>query len=578
MIFRTGSGNESNDSGSVASARIHRGLNQDAHSRDDMELTENRTDRSIFVGYPEGSVSSFYVGRLMEDGAGADFSARVVVDAANTTHRNDCRLPGSRRRSARRMDVTTTSVRTLNELIAALSSQPPRILSIEASIVSPHSIFLPRGFGLAGTKGPDGRTSVLSFSEGGLGLTGDNSVRDLLIVSAPNVRAIFIVAGHEAMGVLELRNLKVTGQVGLIFRGGTKAAHVVADDVHVVACDARAYCEQPQKYGVNVLQGAFTLYHFNGDPESKTTATLTNIRAGAKDAPVIGSGVFISGFGDNGGFVEIDNLTTGPIYSNGMLTYGTADFITAGVFVVYGVRAGNVDNQGEVVTYGVNDMVLDNWGSVKTWTARAPVISYGPSGIGFVNFGLVRSFRAMDEIVTYGAGARGFNQYDGTVDSIGFDSITTHGDGSIGIQVSKPIGSLRIERDLVTHGSIGNTLVKGVNMTLPADALSVKKGGSINSVEIGGDIVTYGNNVVSYSVEGGEVRALRVAGRISANGEGAKAIALSDGGSTPLAGVKAVASDPAMTFSSAGGIVTDDGLADLTATARPANDQAGATT
>lgn len=429
--------------------------------------------------------------------------------------------------------MVSTRVRTLNELISALSSSPPGVVVIEASIVSPHPILMPRGSELVGVAAADGQTSVLGFSEGGLGLSGNNSVRDLVIVAAPDTRAIFAVAGHEDMGELELRNLTVTGQVGLIFRSGVKSARVVADNVHVAACDTRSYSEQPQKYGVNVLQGAFTVYNFNGDPESRTTATLTNIRAGAKDAPVIGSGVFVSGFGNDGGYVDVDHLTTGAIYSTGMLTYGTADFITAGVFVVYGVRAENVENQEEVVTYGVNDMVLDNWGAVGTWKARAPIVSYGPSGIGFVNFGSVRSFVATREIVTFGAGARGFNQYDGTVDSISFDSITTHGDGSIGIQVSKPIGSLRIERDLTTHGSIGNTLVKGVNMMLPADALSVKRGGSIDSVSIGGDIVTYGANVVSYKIEGGEVLAVQVSGRISAHGEGAKAVELLDGGRSP---------------------------------------------
>jgi hypothetical protein len=44
-----------------------------------------------------------------------------------------------------------------------------------------------------------------------------------------------------------------------------------------------------------------------------------------------------------------------------MLPYGTADMITGGVFIVYGVKANRVEHFGEVVTYGVNDMVLDTW-------------------------------------------------------------------------------------------------------------------------------------------------------------------------------------------------------------------------
>lgn len=122
-------------------------------------------------------------------------------------------------------------------------------------------------------------------------------------------------------------------------------------------------------------------------------------------------------------------------------------------------------------------MVLDTWGAMVTGIAHAPVVSYGPSGIGFMNFGSVDNFIAEAEIVTHGLGARGFNQYDGTVKRIRFRSIETFGDGSIGIQVSKPVGTIEVDEGITTHGSVGNTLVKGVNMELPAEALSVKSGG-----------------------------------------------------------------------------------------------------
>ena len=71
-------------------------------------------------------------------------------------------------------------------------------------------------------------------------------------------------------------------------------------------------------------------------------------------------------------------------------------------------------------------------------------------------------------MVTHGLGARGFNQYDGTIRHIKFDSIETFGDGSIGVQVSKPVGTVVFDKGITTHGSVGNTLVKGVNMPLPA--------------------------------------------------------------------------------------------------------------
>jgi len=84
---------------------------------------------------------------------------------------------------------------------------------------------------------------------------------------------------------------------------------------------------------------------------------------------------------------------------------------------------------------------------------------YGPSGIGFVNFGTVNTFVAKADVETHGLGARGFNQYDGTVTSIKFKSLVTRGDGSIGVQVSKPVGSIEVEEGITTYGSVGNSLV-----------------------------------------------------------------------------------------------------------------------
>jgi len=269
------------------------------------------------------------------------------------------------------------------------------------------------------------------------------------------------------------------------------------DKLHIAACDCRRYSEQPQKYGVNVYQGALTVYNFNGDP--------------------------------------------GAVYSNGMLPYGTADIITAAIFIVYGVRAKRVEHFGEIVTYGVNDMVLDTWGTVENWIAHAPVISYGPSGIGFVNFGTVENFVAEREVVTHGLGARGFNQYDGTVRRIRFDSIETFGDGSIGVQVSKPVGTIVVDKGITTHGSIGNTLVKGVNVLLPAAAFSVKPGGVVDRLEVGGDLVTHGAKVTTYAVEGGKVNAIDIKGRVLAHGAESNAVLVNGKGATPLTRVRAVA-------------------------------------
>ena len=435
------------------------------------------------------------------------------------------------------MDTQRIPVATLGELMAALAGNGARAIELATSIACPHSITLPPGCSLTGT---DKDRCVLSFCNGdGIGLTADNRVSGITVIATPAARAIYTQAGLPGMGRIVLEDLVVTGQVSIIMRTGTNTLDLAVDGLHIAACDSRRYSEQPQKYGVNVYQGALTVYNFNGDANARIKASLKNVSIGARNAPVLGSGIFVSGFGDENGSVDLDVLTTGAVYSTGMLPYGTADIITGGVFIVYGVNASLVEHFGEIATYGVNDMVLDTWGSVQRWIAHERVVSYGPSGIGFVNFGTVDEFVAEKEVITYGLGARGFNQYDGTVRNIRFKSIETFGDGSIGIQVSKPVGTITVEQGITTHGSIGNTLVKGVNMQLPAEAFSVKPGGIVERFVVGGGLETHGAKVTTYAIEGGKVGAVDIKGEVVALGEGSDAILVADQGSTPLTGVRA---------------------------------------
>lgn len=437
------------------------------------------------------------------------------------------------------MNLPVVPVASLAELMAALTETGPRTLELRTSVSCPYSITLPPGCALTGK---DKDSCILVFGNGdGVGLTTNNRVANLTIAATPAARAIYTQTGLADMGRITLENLDVTGQVSIITRSETNRLELVADKIHIAACDARRYSEQPQKYGVNVYQGALTVYNFNGNAKSAIHATLTGITVGAKNAPVFGSGIFVSGFGDEGGWVELEKLSTGAVYSCGMLPYGTADIITAAVFVVYGVKAKRVEHFGEIATYGVNDMVLDTWGAVDEWIAHEPVVSYGPSGIGFVNFGVVGRFVAEREIVTHGLGARGFNQYDGTVKDIRFKSIQTFGDGSIGIQVSKPVGTIVVEEGITTHGSVGNTLVKGVNMMLPAEAFSVKPGGVVDKLVVKGDLVTHGAKVVTYAVEGGKVNAIDIRGKVLAHGQDSNAVLVTGKGSTPLTNIRASA-------------------------------------
>jgi hypothetical protein len=268
-----------------------------------------------------------------------------------------------------------------------------------------------------------------------------------------------------------------------------------------------------------VIQGAFTLWNMQTDEDVTISADLAGLSAGRIGAPVLGSGIFVSGAGDTGGRLLVSRLETGAVYSNAKIPPGTPDQISGGVFTVYGVRVDVVRNRGPVMTYGVNDMVLDNWGFVDRWIAEEKITSYGPSGIGFVNFGTVNEIEVQAPIETFGLGARGFNVYTGTVRLAEFDRIVTHADGAMGVQISQPIGRLVVHRGIETFGGTGKSLVKGVLATLSAIGLSVKPGGSAREVEIDGGITTNGAGISPIEMHG-TIGSFRVSGGFKAPSDG----------------------------------------------------------
>jgi hypothetical protein len=425
-------------------------------------------------------------------------------------------------------------VTNFNELQAALHTGETAI-EVVRSFLASYPIILPDKVTLAGVPQENGVLPSVMFSDSdGIGVTANNQITDLNIQTADQQRAIFNAGQVENLGTLTFKNLIVKGQFSVIMRAPSKLAEINLEQIHVVSADTRHFLEQPQKYGVSVLQGALTIYNFNSDPTSLIKVNAHEIAIGEKEQPVVGSGVFIAGFGDQGGRTEIAMLQTQAVYSTGKIPFGVADFITGGIFIVNGVHAKQVIHDGEIVTYGVNDMVLDAWGEVDDWQVNAPVISYGPSGVGFVNFGSVKQFTMAAPLQTYGLGARGYNQYDGTLENGIFQTIETFGDGSVGIQISKHVGHIEVKKSVRTHGGIGNSLVKGVNMDLPAYAVSVKDGGVVDDLSIHGDIETFGADVTSYIVDnGGQVVQLKVDGVVRAKGERAHAFKVNEGGQTP---------------------------------------------
>jgi hypothetical protein len=74
-------------------------------------------------------------------------------------------------------------------------------------------------------------------------------------------------------------------------------------------------------------------------------------------------------------------------------------------------------------------------------------------------------------------------------------------------------------------------------MTLKAITLSVKPGGSVGKVAIGGELRTSGANVVTLEVEG-EIAEIDLVGGIAATGAGSDAVHLEEGEIRGLDGAK----------------------------------------
>lgn len=415
------------------------------------------------------------------------------------------------------MNIAGKSVSTTDALVAATQDKSVRQIVVSGRLTGAPSLSLSPGQSL---RGADGNAAV-AFATGidGVRLSTDNRIDDLRLDASPDKRVIFNDTGVASLGRIELRGVTTTGRVQILARDKVRAGHVEVNGLDIIAADARGERERPHGYGVYVIQGAFTLWNMQPDETVAISADLAGLSAGRDGAPVLGSGIFVSGAGDKGGRLIVRRLETGAVYSDGKIAPGTPDQITGGVFTVYGAHVDVVRNRGPVVTYGVNDMVLDNWGVVDRWTADEKITSHGPSGIGFVNFGVVHELRVNAPIETFGQGARGFNVYTGTVDLAEFERVITHADGAVGIQISQPIGRLFVRRGIETFGGTGPSLVKGVVVNLSAIGLSIKPGGSVREIDIAGGIKTNGAGVAPIE-QHGAIESLRVAGGFVAKGGG----------------------------------------------------------
>lgn len=325
----------------------------------------------------------------------------------------------------------STVIRSVADLMTSLEMPGVLHLHIEGTLSDVPTLRLHPGQTLRAAA--DG--AALQFLPGcdGVRLSRDNALVGLSLQADAAQRAVFNDDQVPNMGRLCLSALRVSGQVQILARGAVRAGHVDVDGLDIEAADTRAQSDRLRGHGVEVLQGAFTLWNQQADDTSVISARLKGLSAGRDGAPVIGSGILVGGDGLEGGRIVATVLETGAVHSRGLTVPGIADRISGGVFTSHGAFVGVVRNLGVVVTYGANDMVLGNWGTVNNWIAEAPLTSHGPGAVGLVNFGTLHALDVRAPIETLGLGARGFDVDDGKLGRAVFDRITTHADGAVGV-------------------------------------------------------------------------------------------------------------------------------------------------
>jgi hypothetical protein len=141
-------------------------------------------------------------------------------------------------------------------------------------------------------------------------LTRDNVLEDVTVVTEPDEVAILNDTTVADLGTLTLRNVSAVGQVLLVAADSVRGGHVQVERLTISRADVRGRVDRPRGFGVEALQGAFTLWNRQSDPGAALTAELLDIAAGTRESPVRGSGVFVGGHGNwdgaaDGGTVRV---------------------------------------------------------------------------------------------------------------------------------------------------------------------------------------------------------------------------------------------------------------------------------
>lgn len=359
-------------------------------------------------------------------------------------------------------------------LIAALASGAREIV-VGAALAGLPPLRLEPGQALVGAS-PGTR---LGFAGRGLALAGDNRLENLAIACPPTARAIHLDAPPHGAGRFQVRSCQVQGLVHFLFEEMAGDVELELVDLAITAAEANALLPRPTGNGVEVLQGALTIW--NRAPQAaRLYLTGQGITIGTRESPVRGTGLFIAGGAP--GSVALRRLETGPVHSDSGLPEGTTGTVAGGIFLLAGVRGERVVTHGDIVTHGANAVPVDNWGELALWQVHGSARSFGPSAVGLVNAGRLGRCAIDGDIETHGDGARGCCIY-GPTGQVRARAIRTFGKAAVGLQVVDRLEVIDLVQGIYTQGDPGEGLMKGTMVTIAAHGIDIEPGAWLGRID-----------------------------------------------------------------------------------------------
>lgn len=381
------------------------------------------------------------------------------------------------------------------ELLAAISSGSPHV-AIRGRISGLPPITLSPGQTIEGAD----ENAMLVFDDDGLALTRDNRVRMIDLVSPSECRALYLGAQTGDRGSFELYDVTCNGQISFIFDDETSAAAVTLDMVAIAGADTRAHVERPSDNGVEILQGALTVWNRSTRP-STITLSARQVDIGFTDIPIKGTGLFIAGAGRGQvGQVIAQDVEVNAVHIDTGLPGEHVAAAAGGVFILSGASVERLICKGSIITHGANAIAMENCGRVGDWILVGNAICHGSSAIGFLNAGHLGQMEVFGAIETFGDGGTGCAVY-GPVSLLKAGAIRTHGDAAVAVQITDLLDRLEVRDGIFTRGEPSYAMSEQGMQEKPAHAIHIDRSGALRML-IADSVCTSGSNALPFFNEG----------------------------------------------------------------------------